>query len=141
MDVCSAQKVGFYSENTSRIRIDKDEAAAVFVPLVCEQCREHPCVDVCPVDAIRYDESLSIFTVDEGICTGCGSCEESCPYDGVFVSEGIALKCDLCGGNPACVKVCYPMALQYLEVTEGVVLADLDRKLAKLKRLRGSAHE
>jgi len=24
-----------------------------------------PCVDVCPVDAIRYDDSLSIFNVDD----------------------------------------------------------------------------
>lgn len=134
LDVCSAQKTGLYDEKASRIRIDKDEIAAVFIPRVCEQCREHPCVDVCPVDAIRYDDSLSIFNVDEETCTGCGACEEACPYDGIFVNDAVALKCDLCGGDPACVKVCYPGALQYLEVTEAVVLADLKFKTAKLKK-------
>ncbi len=141
VDVCSVQKVGCYSEKASRIRIDKDEGGAVFTPLLCEQCREHPCVDVCPVDAIQYDERLSIFTVDEETCTGCGACEEACPYDGVFVEDGVALKCDLCGGNPACVKVCYPGALQYLDTTEAVVRFDLECKIAKLKKLRDEAHE
>jgi anaerobic carbon-monoxide dehydrogenase iron sulfur subunit len=141
VDVCSAQKRGFYSEKSSEIRIDKDESGAVFVPLICEQCREHSCVDICPVHAIRYDDTLSIFKVDEKTCTGCQVCEEACPYRGIFVSEGVAIKCDLCGGNPLCPKVCYPGALQYLEVTEGVILADLECKMAKLKKLRGGAHE
>lgn len=141
VDVCSGQKAGVYSDKAARIRILKDEEKAVFVPQICEQCREHPCVDVCPVDAIQYDDSSSIFNVDEGACTGCGACEEVCPYDGIFLNEDVAMKCDLCGGNPACVKVCYPGALQYLEVTEAVVLADLKCKIAKLEKFRGHGNE
>jgi len=141
VDVCSAEKSGLYSEEKSEIRIKRDESGAVFVPLVCEQCREHPCVDVCPVNAIRYDDTLSIFKVDEKTCTGCKVCEEACPYEGIFVSEDVAIKCDLCGGNPLCTKVCYPGALQYVEVTEGAVRADLEGKIAKLKKLGEGAHE
>jgi Fe-S-cluster-containing hydrogenase component 2 len=141
VEACSAEKVGVYSEKASRIRIDKDEAGAVFVPLLCEQCREQPCVDACPVDAIRYDENISIFKVDGETCTGCGACETACPYGGIFVPEGVALKCDLCSGNPACVEVCYPGALRYVEVSEDTVRADLECKAAKLARLKEGKDE
>ena len=141
VDVCSARKGGFYSEEKSEIKIRRDEAQAVFIPLLCEQCREHPCVDVCGVKAIRYDDTLSIFRVDEKTCTGCQACVEACPYRGIFVSEGVALKCDLCEGNPLCTRVCYPGALQYVGVTGDVVRADLECKIGKLGRLGEEAHE
>jgi Fe-S-cluster-containing hydrogenase component 2 len=32
------------------------------------------------------------------------------------MSGGVAVICDLCDGNPACVAVCYPKALQYAKV-------------------------
>jgi carbon-monoxide dehydrogenase iron sulfur subunit len=141
VDVCSGRKAGVYSEKSSRIRVRKDEMEATFIPLVCEQCREHPCTDVCPVEAIQYEDELSIFRVDEDSCTGCGACEEACPYGGIFVSDGLALKCDLCGGEPACVSVCYPRALQFVEVTEEAILADLGHKMDKLQRIRSNLHE
>ena len=30
-------------------------------------------MDVCPLEAIQYDDSLSIFRVDEETCTACGA--------------------------------------------------------------------
>ncbi len=141
VDVCSGRKAGIYSEKVSRIRLQKEEIEAAFIPLVCEQCREHPCIDVCPADAIQYAGRLSIFTVDEDNCTGCGACEEACPYRGIFVSDGLALKCDLCGGEPACVSVCYPRALQFVEVTDEAIMADLRHKLDKLQKIRSNFHE
>lgn len=141
VDVCSGYKAGAYSEKASRIRIQKNEIEATFIPLVCEQCREHPCIDVCPVDAIQYDEGLSIFTVDEDTCTGCGACEEACPYHGIFTSDGRVLKCDLCDGKPACVPVCYPKALLYVDATHESIMADLEHKMDKLKKIRSDLHE
>ena len=136
VDICSGSRTGAYSEHGSRIRILKDEIAAIFIPTVCEQCREHPCTDACPVDAIRYDENLSIFNVAEESCTGCGACETACPYHGLFLSDGLAIKCDLCKGEPACVAACYPRALQYLDVTEESILADLQSKMDRLNKIR-----
>ncbi len=135
VDICSGSKTGAYSEHGSRIRILKDEIGAIFIPMVCEQCREHPCTYACPVDAIQYDENLSIFNVAEESCTRCGACEKACPYHGLFLSDGLAIKCDLCKGEPACVTVCYPKALQYADVTEESVQADLGYKMDKLKRM------
>jgi carbon-monoxide dehydrogenase iron sulfur subunit len=141
VDICSGRKAGVYSENASRIRVHKDEIEAAFIPLVCEQCREHPCIDVCPVDAIQYKEGVSIFVVDEDTCTGCGACEEACPYHGIFLTDGVALKCDLCGGEPPCVSVCYPKAIQYVDATDEAIMADLEYKTHKLKKIRSDLHE
>ena len=141
VDICSGSKVGAYSEKASRIRVDRDEIKSVFIPLVCEQCREHPCADICPVGAIRYDESLCIFNINEDTCTGCSACKETCPYHGIFLAEGIAMKCDLCDGEPRCVSVCYPKALQYAEITEGAILDDLQNKISKLKKMGNDFHE
>ena len=140
VDVCSAEKTGSYSEKGTRIQIDKDEARGTFYPLICEQCREHPCVDTCPVQAICYDAELSIFRVDAESCSGCRACERVCPYKGIFVSDGVALKCDLCGGEPRCVKICYPGALRYVDVSKEAILADLEHKLTKLKKIRDDTH-
>ena len=32
--------------------------------------------------------------------------------------ENLPVTCDLCGGDPACVRACYPGALQFREVGE-----------------------
>lgn len=141
VDICSGRHAAAYSEKVSRIRIHKDQIEAVFIPLVCEQCREHPCVEICQVNAIKYDEGLHIFKVENETCIGCGACEEACPYSGIFLSEDVALKCDLCGGEPACVQVCYPKALRFVELADEVILADLELKAEKLKKMRSSTYE
>ena len=141
VDLCSGRKSGVFSEKTSRVRILKNEAGADFIPLLCEHCREHLCVDACPVGAIQYNTEVSVFRVDENACTGCGACEEVCLYKGIFVSDGVAMMCDLCGGHPACIPVCYPKALQYMEVTDEATMADLKHKIEKLGRLRRHRHE
>ena len=141
VDLCSGRKAGLFSEKTSRVRILKDEARAVFIPLLCEHCQEHPCVDACPVGAIQCDMGVSIFQGDEKVCTGCGACVEVCPYHGIFVSDGVALKCDFCGGEPACVAICYPKALQYVDATDEAIQVDLKNKIEKLNKVRSLRHE
>jgi Fe-S-cluster-containing hydrogenase component 2 len=47
-------------------------------------------------------------------------CLLACPY-GVIrfdVAAPVARKCDLCGGDPSCVKYCISGALQYVEAEE-----------------------
>ena len=140
-DACSGPRIGMYWEAASRIRILKDEPRTVFIPLVCEHCDEHPCVDACPVDAINFDEKLSIYVVDSEECIACGSCQEACPYQGIFVNENTALKCDLCGGDPSCVKLCYAGALQWVDSGQQAMEADMEHKKRKLDELKGVAHE
>ena len=140
-DVCSSRGGKAYSVEGSRIRVLKDEIRSSFIPLICEHCREHPCVDVCPTGAIVYDNESSVFTVNNSACIGCGACAEICPYDGIFINDGVAMKCDLCGGDPACAKVCYPKAIQYVEITDEAIVTDLNQKIGKLKALERDSCE
>jgi len=137
--VCSFKHERKFSYMFSRIQIRSDEIINVHTPFVCEHCGEHPCVDACPVEAIYYDEHLTIFRVDREKCIGCGKCVEACPYNGIFIDkEGKAIKCDLCEGDPACVKACiFPKAIQYVDVTPDNVFTKHETMLTKLKYLRG----
>jgi CRP-like cAMP-binding protein/Fe-S-cluster-containing hydrogenase component 2 len=54
----------------------------------CRQCRVGAeCAEVCPVDAIQWNERGALVVHDT--CTGCGECVSACPYDAVhLVSQG-----------------------------------------------------
>jgi len=57
-----------------------------------------------------------IIEIDEELCTGCGDCVAGCPYGMIEqYGSGTAYKCDLCGGNPACVAECHFGALVFKE--------------------------
>lgn len=140
IDACSSRGSGVHSEESSMVRLKRDEPRTVFVPLVCEHCAQHPCADACPEEAIKYDPGLDIFMVDDETCTGCGQCEEACPFEGIFITNDMALKCDLCQGNPLCVKFCYARAIQWVEVNPETVMVDLQGKVRKMEELR-SEHE
>jgi Fe-S-cluster-containing hydrogenase component 2 len=42
-------------------------------------------------------------------CSGCGSCVEACPYDGIWLDplSSLAVKCDTCAGRWECVPDCF----------------------------------
>ena len=84
-------------------------------PIVCMQCGKPPCMDACPADAIYRDEH-GIVRVDPNKCIKCGNCAEACPFGAIFFHADVhhAIKCDLCGGDPQCVRYCPNQALRYL---------------------------
>jgi carbon-monoxide dehydrogenase iron sulfur subunit len=137
VDVCSGRQ-GQYRDFNSCIRIRKDEPRTVFIPLTCEQCAQHPCVESCPEAAIVFDPAQGIFKVDEDTCIACGTCIEACPFDGIFMENEKVLKCDLCHGNPRCAEICYPRALEWVPVSQETVMADLRGKIRKLEEMRGT---
>lgn len=84
--------------------------------ITCFQCDDAACVKVCPVDALRRDDAIGAIRVDEGRCIGCGLCSIACPFGHMTHGRGtgIAVKCDLCGGdNPACAAFCPTKTLEY----------------------------
>jgi anaerobic carbon-monoxide dehydrogenase iron sulfur subunit len=86
-------------------------------PHICRQCDPAACVDACPADAFGVNEFLSIRVVDKDKCIGCEQCFQECPYQMIVLhnenDELKARKCDLCGGDPLCVRYCPVGALVF----------------------------
>lgn len=53
--------------------------------------------------------------VDADKCIGCSACVYACPFGASFIdSETLkASRCDLCGGDPLCARMCPTGALKY----------------------------
>jgi anaerobic carbon-monoxide dehydrogenase iron sulfur subunit len=94
------------------------------IPVVCRQCAKPLCADACPMGAISRNPATGALTVDSELCIACGSCMMVCPIGGISVSTeaGHAMKCDLCGGDPLCVKFCGYDAIEYLSEEDATVL-------------------
>lgn len=104
---CSVRNRNTFSPALARIRVVRDEARGLVVPVVCLQCEEPLCRDACPVGAIVEGVS-GVLTVNQDLCIGCGNCVTACVYGGIVLEpvSRRAIKCDLCGGDPACVEAC-----------------------------------
>ena len=106
-----------------------------YMPVSCQQCRNPPCVKVCPVEA-TWTEKDGVVVIDYDWCIGCRYCEAACPYwarhfnweepnvpeevlnpnMGLLTnrprSQGVMEKCHFClhrtreGRYPACLEVC-----------------------------------
>ncbi len=77
-------------------------------PHFCVQCEDYPCVGACPVNALSVSRETGAVLVDAEACTACGNCIEACPgkVPHMHPNGKNILICDLCGGDPQCVKVC-----------------------------------
>jgi Fe-S-cluster-containing dehydrogenase component len=92
---------------------DKKVTKAFFVPKLCNQCENPPCVQVCPVGA-TYKTPDGVVLIDEKYCIGCRYCVQACPYGARYFNEETQTtdKCNWCyhritkGLKPACVEVC-----------------------------------
>ncbi len=82
--------------------------------MTCLQCVDAACRKVCPTDALRRNEETGAIEVIASLCIGCSLCEAACPFGHIYFEResGLPLKCDLCGGNPTCVRFCPDKALE-----------------------------
>ncbi len=96
------------------------ETDLYWLPTMCQQCEEAPCVHVCPTGA-SYRDDNDVVLVDKSKCIGCKYCMMACPYGvrGWNAQERVIEKCTLClhlvseGGLPACVAACSTKARFY----------------------------
>lgn len=110
---CSFRHEGVFLPLMSRIRVWSDEANGIFVPVVCQQCDDPPCVWACPGGALARDESRGLVTYVPGRCLGCRICMVVCPFGAIGYDSlrRHVRKCDLCDGDPACAEACPSGAL------------------------------
>ncbi|NIO05302.1 MAG: 4Fe-4S dicluster domain-containing protein [Proteobacteria bacterium] len=112
---CAAVKEGMFMPSKARIKINNFPFEGYSVPSVCFQCPKPDCLKACPERAILKNER-GVIVVEASKCDGCGDCIEACPYGMIEqYGSGKAYKCDLCGGNPACVAECEFGALAFKE--------------------------
>jgi carbon-monoxide dehydrogenase iron sulfur subunit len=78
------------------------------IPHLCFQCDDPECVAACPEGALSVDEQIGGIRVNESLCTACGACIDACPgrIPHMHPREDRIVICDLCGGDPECVRVC-----------------------------------
>ncbi len=53
----------------------------------CQGCLAHPCVEVCPKDAVRLDRYNGKSVIDQEKCIQCGRCAEVCAYNAIITQE------------------------------------------------------
>lgn len=105
---CSLEHYGYFDRSKSRIRIIQDEEKSDIEIHQCIQCDERSCVDSCTVGALCINDKYGYVVHDESICIQCQKCYKACKYNGIFWDEerNYPLICDLCGGDPQCIKPC-----------------------------------
>ena len=108
-----------------KVRVD-------WLVVMCQQCQEAPCMQVCQDEAI-YRRTDQIVIIDPQKCTGCQDCIAACPYGVIYYNSEseIAQKCTLCAHlldrgwkEPRCVTACPTEALTYVQDEEAEVMGD-----------------
>jgi len=133
--ICSLKATGsIISPSQARIRVVKRELLGVDLPIVCKQCEDPPCKNVCPVNAIRVNSDTGAIIVFNDRCIGCRECMLACPFGAINfdVTKRVCTICDLCNGDPQCVHMCPYQAIRYIKSD---VAASLRRSKA-LERFR-----
>lgn len=118
--VCAVSHDGISNPTRSRIKVMKWEAEGLYVPMSCQQCVDAPCMNVCPVKAISRDELMARVMVDYDKCIGCRSCVAVCPFGAMAFNrmDKKVFKCDVCDGDPQCVRFCEEKAVDYVDADD-----------------------
>ncbi|MDV0443736.1 4Fe-4S dicluster domain-containing protein [Methanorbis rubei] len=122
--MCSFGHNGVFNPRLSSVSVIDYPESAVTIPLMCLQCEDAVCQNVCPVGAIYRDKNDAVV-IDPAKCIVCKLCVNACPLGNMKFSPitRSVFKCDLCGGTPQCARYCHAGAIVYVDPHE-----DSDRK-------------
>jgi len=114
---CSFSCEGVFAPSKSRIRVARIDEEGIDIPMGCLHCDQAPCMLLCPTRAIYFDKEIGGVLINYDKCIGCRLCVTVCPFGAIgYDSEKrLVYKCDLCGGDPECVKWCFTQAITYGE--------------------------
>lgn len=126
---CSFYHTGRTGHMGARIKVEKIEGIGIDFPVVCRQCKERYCTR-CPQQAITIT-ALGSIEVSPTLCNLCGACETLCPVGAIQIYRDVPYVCDLCGGDPRCVKACEMGAIEYLPDVKDQVSLTEEKKSSK----------
>jgi molybdopterin-containing oxidoreductase family iron-sulfur binding subunit len=148
----ACQKTHYLEPEQTWIKVytlSSDGGGQFFMPRLCMQCADAPCLNVCPVKATFKNED-GVVLVDQDKCIGCRLCMSACPYEARYFNwseptvmppegtiptpefpspqrRGTVGKCTFCvhhterGELPSCVSACN---------MEAIWIGDLDADVA-----------
>ena len=140
VSACAIKHTGTDDPVRSRIRIEGWMQEGVYMPVVCHQCEDAPCIAACPTLSRGRDVETGKTTVNYDRCISCKTCIAVCPF-GASRYDRIGkqvITCDLCDGDPQCIKVCDRGAISYVEKGDigGYNRTQTAMKLGKPNRYR-----
>ena len=114
---CSFQHYNEMNPARALLQIVKDETSGVDYPVICRHCDKPKCMDACHFGAIKRDTQTGAVLIDNKLCVGCKNCLSACPFGAIKIDPKTSqvTKCDLCGGQPRCAKMCKQGAIMYVE--------------------------
>jgi Fe-S-cluster-containing dehydrogenase component len=71
------------------------------------------------VDAIKKEPN-GLVRIDEELCIGCEACVSQCPFGVMMALPEKVVKCELCNGDPQCVKYCATGAIEYADLEAAI---------------------
>ena len=136
---CAFYHSGSVGVDGARIKVTHIYETGIDGPVLCRQCCERYCLD-CPQKALKLGSKGQVVA-SPTLCTLCGKCERRCPIGAIEKAGDLVYVCDLCGGDPRCVRACTLDAIHYeADVTETVSLKEFKKNSrgldAEQKRLR-----
>ena len=98
----------------------------------CANCKDKPCLQSCPIDAIKKEKNKIILTNE---CFGCVLCSKACPYDAIHIEKTLSeplrenppnINTKLCRACGACVQACKSGAIHLTSKGDGNFHSEVD---------------
>ena len=106
---CSVWHHGQVNRQASAIRVFKNDLTdSMNTPLMCFKCSNQQCLS--GEDVSSEEEQKKFVWSSDRVCR--------CPFNAIYVdptAKSKAYHCDLCGGDPQCVKLCSVGAISIVD--------------------------
>jgi len=76
---CSQEHQRYGLQSAPRLQVVRNRLDSA--PVMCHQCEDAPCAQVCPVNAIKRENNA--IALNESLCISCKLCGIACPFGAI----------------------------------------------------------